>query len=136
MGRREAPDRMDGDGRRMPGRKARHIGPCSRPATLLKLDGRTREAALMRRIRDDMVEHLGGEAHVSAVQRLVVDRLAITTLRLSLYDRKLIEGSLTDHDGRIYGALHNSFRLLVKELGMKAQVASPTLAEVFGGAAV
>jgi hypothetical protein len=66
--------------------KARHIGPDSRPYMLAKLDQRTREAALLRRVRADLTEHCGGQP--SAVQRMLIERLAKVALRLDLYDRK------------------------------------------------
>ena len=93
------------------------------------LDGRTRQAKLMAQIRRDLTAHLGGSP--SATQRMVVDRLARVCLRLELFDEKLAGGTMTDHDARAYGALHNSFRLLLRELGMKAAPKpAPTLAEI------
>ena len=126
--RREAPEPDDGAARFMPG-KARTISANSRPTTLLKLDQRTKEAALIRRIRDELIEHVGGQPSVA--QRLTIDRLAVVTLRLSLFDQKLASDQpVTDHDSRVYAALHNAHRLLIKEIGMRATPApQPTLAE-------
>jgi hypothetical protein len=36
------------------------IGPYCRPLALAKLDGRTKEAALMRRVRAELTAHVGG----------------------------------------------------------------------------
>jgi hypothetical protein len=36
------------------------MGPYSRPHRLAKLDGRTREAALLRKTRARLTEHVGG----------------------------------------------------------------------------
>lgn len=96
------------------------IGPHSRPGRLLKLDRRTREARLMRSVTAELTAHVGG--HPSATQKLLIDRLARVVLRLELFDQKLASGTPpTDHDGRVYGALHNSLRLMARELGMKPE---------------
>jgi hypothetical protein len=114
----------------MPG-KAPKIGPYSRPHTLAKLDQRTREAAMLRRIRAEMAEWVGGNP--SAGQIMAIDRLAIVTLRLALFDQKIALGQpITDHDSRSYHALHNMQRLLLRDLpGLKAQpAAAPSLADL------
>ena len=109
--------------------KARHRGPDSRPHTLQKLDQRTREAALLRRVRAELTAHVGGNP--SATQRMLIDRLAKVSLRLELYDRKFALGEpITDHDSRTFAALHSACRLMLKQLGMKAAPPKlPTLAE-------
>jgi hypothetical protein len=48
--------------------KARPIGPYSRRNAIAKIDGRRREALLIRETRDDLVAHCGGPGAVSAVQ--------------------------------------------------------------------
>ena len=40
--------------------KTRATGPYCRPVTLGKLDGRTKQGALMRRVREDLTGHIGG----------------------------------------------------------------------------
>jgi hypothetical protein len=113
----------------MPG-KARTISANSRPTTLLKLDQRTKGAALIKRIRDDLCAHVGGQPSVA--QRMIIDRLAVVTLRLSLFDQKLASDQpVTDHDSRVYASLHNSYRLLIRELGLRATPApQSTLADI------
>jgi hypothetical protein len=106
------------------------IGPHSRlfARGSSAIDGRSREGRYIAAIRAQLVAHLGGAP--SAPQRMIVDRLAVVALRLALFDEKITAGSLTDNDARTYGALHNSFRLLIREIGIKPSVARPlTLAE-------
>src|SRR5689334_2169887 len=87
------------------------VGPYSRPATLRKLDQRTREARYLRRVTADLIAHLGGAAAVTAPRRYLIDRLAMDLLRLELLDAKTAAGQLTDHDGRTAHALRNAVRL-------------------------
>jgi len=96
---------------------------------LSTLDGRTREAALMRRVRADLTEHCGGQP--SATQKMLIERLAKVALRLELYDRKMAKGeSITEYDSRVFAALHTAYRLMLKQLGMKpAAPPAPSLAE-------
>jgi hypothetical protein len=75
------------------------IGPHSRPNVLAKLDGRRREARLMQQVREHLMRHLGGSP--SAVQRALVDRVAILSLHVALFDaRALKAGGLSERDGR------------------------------------
>jgi hypothetical protein len=56
------------------------IGPYSRPLALAKLDGRTREAALVRRVRAELTAHVGGNP--TFPQRMLIDRAAVLALRM------------------------------------------------------
>ena len=60
----------------------RQIGPYSRPHRLAKLDGRTREAALMRDTRARLIAHVGGSP--SAVELALIERAAQLTLKVVL----------------------------------------------------
>ncbi len=100
-------------------RLKRRVGIYSREGALAAIDGRSREAAYLKRLKAELVAHLGGQ--VTAPQALAIKRLCMTALRLEQFDAKIIEGgTLTEHDARVYGALHNSFRLLLRELGVKS----------------
>jgi hypothetical protein len=94
------------------------LGPYSRPETLSKRDGRTREARFLDSIRASLVGHLGGRP--SATQSLLIQRAAQLTLRIDLLDRKMAENhELTDHDARTYLAWTASLSRLLRALGMK-----------------
>jgi hypothetical protein len=104
-------------------KNTRPVGQHSRPDRWQKLDGRTREARQLRAVVADLTAHVGGSP--SATEKLLIDRLARVYLRLALFDQKLEAGTFTDHDGRVYGALHTAIRLMTRQLGMKPAGAKP-----------
>jgi hypothetical protein len=107
------------------------ITPYSRPASLLKLDGRTREAALLRKTRADLTAHVGGKP--SATQKAMIERAAMLTLHLGLMDEKTLSagGTMTEHDSRQYLAWSNSLTRALSLIGFDGTPAKvPTLAEV------
>ncbi|MBV9826127.1 MAG: hypothetical protein JO001_10700 [Alphaproteobacteria bacterium] len=98
------------------GDKARNIGPYSRPASLGKLDGRTREAALMRRVRAELTDHVGGSP--TAPQRLLIERAAILALRCAQIDAAILaDKALSLHDNNHAIAWHNAYRRTIAALG-------------------
>jgi len=106
------------------GSNVRKIGPHSRPNTLAKLDGRTKEAALLRRFRADLTQHVGGAP--SATQRCLIDRAAMLALHMDLFDaRALASGGLSERDGRQYLAYSNSLARAMKQLGFKGAADKP-----------
>jgi hypothetical protein len=110
--------------------KARHIGPYSRPHVLAKLDGRTKEAALMRETRAQLIEHVGGLP--SAVELALIDRAVALTLRVAQLDAEVARGeALSSHDHRHYLAWSNSLTKTLSKLGVKgrAEPQGPTLAQ-------
>src|SRR5262249_24873793 len=124
-GRREAPDPMHGSQPKL----GPHSRTLCRGAIGRSIDGRSAEGRFLRDFDARMSQHVGGRP--SAAERLLISRLARVALRLELFDEKLATGAITDHDARVYGALHNGFRLMLRELGIKAAPAPAlTLAEV------
>ena len=107
------------------------IGPYSRTldrgAIGASIDGRSREGRFLRGFESGTLKQLG--SNPSFTQRVAISRLARIALRLELFDEALVNGKgLTDHDARVYGALHNSLRLLLKEIGLKATMSpAPSL---------
>jgi hypothetical protein len=99
---------------------------------MAKLDGRTREARLMREARADLEKHVGGTA--SAVQHALIEQAVQLRLRLAVMDSRFAEtGAQTDHDVRHYLAWSNSYSRLLRLLGMKGPPPKvPTLAEIRG----
>jgi hypothetical protein len=110
-------------------KKARHIGPYSRPHILAKLDGRTKEAMLMRRTRAQLIEHVGGSP--SAVELALIDRAVALTLRVAQLDAEIAQGEAqSSHDHRHYLAWSNSLtRTLAKLDAKKVEPSGPSLAE-------
>src|SRR5215471_8279475 len=95
-------------------RRGRKHGPHSRGHRLVNLDGRTQEAALMQRVRDELLAHLGHNP--STVERVMSERCCFLQLRLSMLDKKLLSGKdFTQIDSNVYLAWNNSLiRTLVK----------------------
>jgi hypothetical protein len=107
------------------------IGAYSRPFTLAKLDKRTREAWLMRRVRDELTRHVGGEP--SVVQRMLIERAAVLTLRLAKLDEKIVNepGALTLHDCNFVIAWQNALTRCLVALGVEPAAAPvPTLNDI------
>jgi hypothetical protein len=82
-----------------------------------RIDGRSREGRFLAKIERELIAQVG---QPSFTQRLLIRRLARGMLRLELLDEKMTAGTWSDHDGRVFGGLSNSVRLLARELGLKA----------------
>jgi hypothetical protein len=110
--------------------KTRPIGPYWRPVTLAKLDGRTKEAAVLRRVRADLTAHVGGVPSVT--QRMLIERAAVLHLRLAQIDAKIFaDGVLTIHDNNQAIAWQNALTRALVALGIrKAKAKSATLVDL------
>ena len=98
--------------------KTRVVKPYSRPAALAKLDQRTKEARVLREIREELTHHVGNNP--SATQRALIDQAAQLKLRLAVMDRTFAENNkTTGHDTRDYLAWANSYTRLLRQLGIK-----------------
>ena len=102
---------------------------------LAKLDGRTREAALMRRTRGELTAHVGGQP--SATQRALIERAVNLTVRLALMDAKFAAGTgQSDHDSRTYLSWSNALTKTLRQLGLQPAAKRPiSLQEHLAGAA-
>src|SRR5436309_1690459 len=81
--------------------KTRKISTYSRAyrnaSGLAKLDGSTREALLIARVRAELRAHVGGNPN--PVQRALIERAALLSLRVAQLDAKILAGeTLTLHD--------------------------------------
>lgn len=110
-------------------RTTSRITPYSRPATLAKLDGRTREARLMRDVRAELVAHVGGLR--SAAQRMLIEQIVQLRLRIATMDRRFVQaGAMTDHDSRTYLAWSAHLVRAMRALGLKGEAErGPSLAD-------
>lgn len=111
------------------------IGPYSRPTSLAKLDGRTREARLMRAVRDDLTSHLGG--NLTAPQKALVERAAWLSLHIALMDEKTMTegGPGSERDSRQYLAWSNALTRILRDLGADqkpGQKPQRTLKDIIG----
>lgn len=104
------------------------IGPFSRPHTLAVLDGRTKEARLLRDFRADLVRHVGGKP--SATQSALITQACQLQLRIALMDRAIAgEAVPSERNGREYLSWCNSLQRLLRQLGKGVAAAAPTLAD-------
>jgi hypothetical protein len=95
----------------MPRRKFSRVG-------IGELDRRSREARYMRKIEDDLLDHVGPDPAVT--QRMLIGRAAQAMLRLAQIDERMSAGSkLSAEDSRVYAMLSNTLRLTLRELGIK-----------------
>jgi hypothetical protein len=100
--------------------EAHRIGPHSRRHNLAKVDGRTKEANLMRSVRDELTLHVGGKP--SAVQRALIERAVWLSLRLAQLDRKIASGrDFTQIDSNTHLAWNNSLTRTLARLGIEPQ---------------
>ena len=111
-------------------KKVPALGPHSRRHRLAVLDGRSREARMIKATIAELTEHIGGNP--TAPQARLIHRIARLELYLVQMDARADEngGMLTDHDARSYLAWCNSIRLAMRDLGLeKRGKAPPSLAE-------
>lgn len=94
----------------------RRIGAYSRHIGVGEVDGRRREARLMREVVAELTQHVGGSP--SPVQKMLIKRAAQLHLRLALMDEAA--GVLSERDGRQYLAWNNALVRTIARLGMGA----------------
>jgi hypothetical protein len=97
-----------------------------------ELDGRTREARLIRQLEAELLAHLGGNPTIG--QKLLIERICKMRLQLATFDEKIAagDGNWTAHDQRTLAGLANAYRLTIRELNnMRADRGrGPSLEEV------
>ena len=99
------------------------VGPYSRPHRLRKLDGRTKEAKLLRAVTAQLIAHLGGKATVT--EKILVDQCAQLCLRLAQLNDKMASGSLSETDNKVYVCFSNTLSRMMRQLGLDARKAAP-----------
>jgi hypothetical protein len=107
------------------------LGPYSKEIVLARPDGRTREARLVRQMRERLTEELGGSRRMTARQRVLVERAVYLQLRCAVLDKRLADGTFTDYDSKTYLAFSNSLRRAMEALGLESVTEpQPTLADI------
>jgi hypothetical protein len=90
-----------------------------RAVTLKKVDGRSRLGRVMRQVRADLLQHFGGQP--SATQRILIERAVTKAGYLARLDSEALSpDGMSDHRRREYQAADNSYRLILRELGLKS----------------
>jgi hypothetical protein len=100
---------------------------------LAPADGRSREARRFRDVYGDLVQHLGGDEHVSEARRHLAKRACALIVWCELQETKLATGA--DLDVQVYGSAVNSLRRLLTDLGLDPTVrdVTPSLAQYIAG---
>jgi hypothetical protein len=97
--------------------EAHAVGPHSRPHSLARLDGRTKEGAVFTRVKAELTEYIGNP---NIVERMIIERCAWLAVRLAMLDRKIEQGrDFTLVDSNTYLAWHNSFVRSLARLGIR-----------------
>src|SRR5204863_8557833 len=99
------------------------LGAYSKEIILARPDKRTREARLLKQMRQELSQHLGGKP--TPMQRALIERAAMLQLRCAKFDEKIINGSFSDYDSKAFLASSNSLTLTLKALGLQL-AAAPT----------
>lgn len=104
----------------------RYISAGSRPIALAKIDGRSPEARLIARTRADLTRHVGGKP--TAVQKALINRIAILTMHVARIDKRAIEkGGMSEADSRTYLAHSNSLCRALGQLGLQSKADQPVV---------
>ena len=97
----------------------RTVSPYSKPGTLAKLDGRTREARIMAGVRAELLKQVG--VTPTPVLSALIDRAAWLTLHVAMLDAKVMAGGgyPVERDGRQYLAWSNTLTRTLAAIGIK-----------------
>lgn len=112
------------------------LGPYSRALRPGYVDGRTRLGRVLNGTRRDIVAALGGEAKLTPMQRLLVDRVCEKHARcLLLADAMLTATDTTAafESERRYVMYANSMRHDLAALGLERRASAPSLADALRG---
>jgi hypothetical protein len=110
-----------------PARLRQKIGPYSKEGVLARIDKRCREALFLRRMTEELIEHVGGNP--SAAQRALIERAAMLSLRLAMLDQRVITDTMSSEVAGEYLAWSNSLTRTMCALGLEAVQQRPSLAQ-------
>src|SRR5262249_54066687 len=97
------------------------IGPYSKPHRFWHVDGRTREGIFLVAVKRELARHVGPNPTVA--QQLLIERAAITALKLNQIDKRIIEGrefTLMDNNATI--AWTNALTRILVALGVQKSI--------------
>jgi hypothetical protein len=101
------------------GVRARRVGPYSSLASLRKLDRRTSEGRFAKRVRDQLIDHVGGAPTVA--QSILIEMITLRVLRVAmLADHVARSADVQERDDRQLGAWMNGLRRDLEVLGLQA----------------
>jgi hypothetical protein len=100
------------------------LGPYATHLTSLEnLDGRTKEARMLKSFRNEFTAALGRKPN--AVERAMIENLAWLQLRLLVLDRRITDGEFSRYDADVYNAHANSIARIAEKLGLIGKGAAP-----------
>jgi hypothetical protein len=100
---------------------AEHPSPTNRQVRSLGwVDARTRAGRIIKRFRQDLIAHVGGEPDV--VQRAMIEQCCFMQLRLELMHQKIAENRFTEYDSKVHAACANSLNRALLKLGYQENV--------------
>jgi hypothetical protein len=106
----------------------RRIGPRSSDKALLKQDGRTRIARLLRDCRAALIEHIGGDPNPA--EKLLIEQAAVKVARLQLGSERVLENP-ADSDFGHWLSWSESLRRDLISLGLESRKeATPRLFDI------
>ena len=104
------------------------VGPRSRADSILAVDGRSDIGRLLRAVRCELADHLGGEPTLP--QRLLIELIAVKVVRLKLQ----LERGFSEGDSERLLSWQNSLRRDLESLGLERRSERvPTLQEYLTG---
>ena len=112
--------------------KPRAIGAYSSAGAMAKVDGRSKEALFMQRLRKELLAHVGGSP--SATQRLLVERAVRLSMQVELMDERFFkDGELSDRNNRQLLAWSNALTRTLSKLGINpTKPKVPALTTIIG----
>ena len=103
-------------------------GAYSKEIRLARPDGRSRQGRLLTQMRRQLTAQLGGNP--TPTQVVLIQTAAMLQLKCATFDQKIIDGTFSDYDSKVYLAYANSLRRTLDSLGLAAAPApKPTLQE-------
>jgi hypothetical protein len=99
------------------------LGAYSKEIVLARPDGRSREARLLKQVRQQLTRQLGGR--LTPAQTALIERAAMLQLRCAVLDGKVFAGTFSEYDAKTYLAFSNSLTRTLKALGLEATTAAP-----------
>jgi hypothetical protein len=125
--------------RRPPGRPPEHgaamLTRVLRGVRLDRIDGRSQVGVALRRVRQDLLDHLGGEDQATAPERIMCDEVAKLRIIAASIGQWLLEQETLVKDGDLIPAVEAHARLVnvlaktLRQLGMKRAAREVDVAE-------
>ncbi|MGC4026214.1 MAG: hypothetical protein QM744_14360 [Mesorhizobium sp.] len=94
-------------------------------------DGRTVWARRFRDVWNDLIDHVGGDAAASEVQRNIARRAALLTVELEQLENRFAEHGSDAKSLLSYGTISNTLRRLLADLGIQAKAKEPETLESY-----